>query len=122
MKKILVVDDDEMFRDIFDEILTQAGHTVVCVDSGEAALKHARAHHLDFILMDIHMKHMSGIEAIRALRADKSINNMPILAVTGMSGNDLYDEIYAAGADGYITKALDAKQLLKRINQMLSSD
>lgn len=120
MAKILIVDDESLFLDIYEDILNGAGHNATGVLSGELALKCVQTDQPDLILLDILMPDMSGLEVIRHLRADPSVSNMPILAITSLKGTSLYDEIYEAGGNGYISKAVNAKQLINRVNEMLA--
>ncbi|PHS78772.1 MAG: hypothetical protein COB59_05315 [Rhodospirillaceae bacterium] len=120
MANILIVDDDEMHLDIYEGILKDFGHDITFVTRGAVAIKTALANPPDLIIMDIQMPEMSGFEAMRLIRAEIPLKNIPILAATIVVDAKSYDEIYESGATGYISKPIDAKQLIIRIQEMLS--
>lgn len=119
MAKILVVDDDEIFLNIIEDILINEGHDVVLAENGELGIEAARSQSPDLIFMDISMPVMDGLEAIRQLKSDKKTKATPILAVTSSSTQACYDEIYEAGGDGYLSKPITPEQLQERITRLL---
>lgn len=120
MANILAVDDDELYRDIYQSILSDAGHDVVFSAGAQLGIDAALASPPDLIIMDLNMPEMSGIEAIRRIRSEATLKETPILAVTMMEDTQSYDEIYEAGGDGYVSKPIDATHLIARIKTMLS--
>lgn len=120
MAKILAVDDDEMFRDIYEDILEDEGHDVILAENGQMAVDVARADVPDLIIMDLNMPGMTGFEAIRRIRDEDSLKKIPILAVTAEDGTANYDAVYEAGGNGYVNKPIDASTLIARINDLLS--
>ncbi len=120
MARILVVDDDEMFRDIYEDILVDEGHEVILAENGELGVVAALSNVPDLILMDLNMPGMTGFEAIRCLRAEEPTKNTPILAVTAENATANYEEIYEAGANGYLGKPINGEVLIARINSLFS--
>lgn len=121
MARILVVDDDEMFLKIYDGLLGDAGYDVAQAKSGQAALTASKETPPDLILMDLNMPKMNGFQAIRKLREESETAKTPIIAITGEESEHVYEEIYDAGADGYLGKPLDIERLLTRIREILPS-
>ncbi|PCI41620.1 MAG: hypothetical protein COB46_02935 [Rhodospirillaceae bacterium] len=120
MANILIVDDDELHLDIYEGILKDLGHEITFVTRGAVAVEAALADPPDLIIMDIQMPEMSGFEAMRRMRQEDTLKNTPILAATVVADPKSYDEIYESGATGYISKPIDAKQLISRLQEMLS--
>jgi PleD family two-component response regulator len=118
-KKILVVDDSDFFARIIDRSLTQDGYDVVRASNGEDGLRLVREEKPDLVLLDIVMPGISGFEVCRILRAAESNNLMPIIMLT--SQNDHEDMLIGLdlGADDYILKPFDNKELLCRVRNTL---
>ena len=117
-RRVLVVDDHSMSLELVTALLEQEGNQVLAATSGEVGLRLAAAERPDLILMDLQLPGMTGYEAIRRLKADPVTAAIPVLALTGsaMRGDDL--KVREAGADGYLTKPLDAgafRETLRRI-------
>ncbi len=111
--RILIVEDNEMNRNVLEGFLSRDGHNLSMAANGMEALEICRKKAFDLILMDIQMDGMSGLEVTRKLRAmeDKEIANTPIIALTGnvqLSDIELYFEM---GMNGFIAKPIDSKKL-----------
>jgi signal transduction histidine kinase len=119
MSRILVVDDDPDLRTALTEVLRMAGHDVAGACDGPSALRELAAHPFDVVLLDVMMPGMSGLEVLRALRADEAYDDMPIIMVTALS--DVRDRVSGleAGADDYLGKPFDASELLARVSAAL---
>src|SRR6185295_9722087 len=102
MKTILYIEDNEMNRKIVRDLLKRTKYTLVEAHDGEAGVAKALEIRPDLILMDIQLPKMSGMEATRRLRADATIANTPIIAITSfaLSGDD--QKAKEAGATGYL--------------------
>ena len=115
---ILVVDDDESIRELLSLHLSAAGYKVeVAADAiaaGYSVLRSAP----DLILTDISMPHMTGFEFVAALRADKSVPQIPVIFLTSIEDGDLRGK--ELGAVGYITKPVRADKLLALVAQHVS--
>lgn len=119
-RRVLVVDDHPMSLELVTELLQQQGNQVLAATSGEVGLRLAAAEAPDLILMDLQLPGMTGYEAIRRLKADPVTAAIPVLALTGsaMKGDDL--KVREAGADGYLTKPLDAGAFRETLRRFLS--
>ena len=120
MAKVLVVDDDEMFRDIYEDLLEDEGHDVLLAENGAQGIDSALSHMPDIIIMDLNMPEMDGFEAIRRLKANPATNSIPILAATAENTSTSSEEIFAAGGNGYLSKPIVSDQLMASINDLLS--
>lgn len=112
--KILLVDDDELSRDIACEILENEGATVIeAFDGRDAVSKFRNAKNLDMVLMDIEMPIMNGIEATKRIKALQTENNVfvPVMCVTADTDEKLERECNEAGSDGFIRKPLNVLEL-----------
>lgn len=119
-KRILLVDDIAMNRDVIGAFLRAGGHQPVLAASGEDALRINRAGGIDMILMDIQMPVMDGLEATRRIRAlPGTCGEIPILALTAYSSQARAAQCIAAGMDGCISKPVDCAGLLREIASVL---
>ncbi len=120
MPKVLVVDDEELFRIMISEILSAEGFEVIVAEDGEEAVEIASASLPDLILMDMNMPKVTGFQAIRTLREKDETKNTPILAVTATDTTGDYEEAYDAGCNGYLTKPIDADRLIEKVKELMS--
>ncbi len=121
MSKILLVEDNEMNRDMLSRRLQRKGFEVVIAVDGKAGVEMASSASPDIILMDLSLPVMDGWEATRQIKADPATQGIPVIALTAhaMSG----DEVKAreAGCDDYDTKPVNLNRLLEKIGNLLSS-
>ena len=119
MSKILLVEDNEMNRDMLSRRLGRKGFDVeIAVDGGEGVEK---AHALipDLILLDMSLPVMDGWEAAKRLKADAGTSGIPIIALTAHAMAGDREKCIEAGADDYDTKPVDFKRLLGKIEALL---
>lgn len=116
---ILVVDDNEDVAETIDRSLRRAGYEVVVAYRGADALQIARARHPDLVVLDILMPGMTGIEVCRHMRANPDLAQTPILFLTAKG--EIGDKIegFEAGADDYLTKPFDLRELELRVKALL---
>ena len=119
---ILLVDDFEDALDIYGQYLSNRGHRVVVARSGAEALERAHAHRPDIILLDIAMPGVSGIDVVRALRADKKFAKRPIIALTARALEHERVEALKAGFDEVISKPCLPDDLAASVQRLLGSD
>ena len=120
MKKVLVVDDEELFQIMISEILSPEGFEVIVAGDGEAAISLAQKEKPDLILLDMGMPVMPGWVTARELKLSGTVTaNIPIIAVTAHTTSDDEEAARKAGCDDFIAKPIDADNLIKIIDRVL---
>ena len=121
MSKILVVEDNEMNRDMLSRRLERKGFEVVVAVDGQAGVEMAASSTPDIILMDLSLPVMDGWEATRRIKADPTTQSIPVIALTAhaMAGDE--QKALEAGCDDYDTKPIDLSRLLDKIENLLAS-
>jgi len=120
MPKILLVEDNEMNRDMLSRRLQRRGYSVVNAEDGEKGLLLARSEAPDLILMDISLPAMDGWEVTRLLRANPSTHHIPIIALTAHAWVTDRDKAFEAGCDDYDTKPVEFGRLSEKIENLLT--
>lgn len=121
-KKILLVDDD--IRNVFalSKILSERGLEIINAENGKIALEMLNLHsNIDLVLMDIMMPEMDGYEAMRRIRAQRRLKNLPIIALTAKAMKEDKQKCIDAGANDYITKPIDVERLLSLMRVWMSN-
>jgi len=116
---VLIVDDDAAARELLEGILAEEGYRVEQADSGAAALTRAGGAGLDLILLDLRMPEMSGLEVCRRLKQDPATRAVPIIVVTALGEMTHKEVALTGGADDFVSKPVDAEDLLARVGAML---
>ena len=119
MVRILLVEDNEMNRDMLSRRLVRAGHEVVFAVDGQEAIDKALAEAPDVVLMDLSLPVIDGWEATRRLRADPATAGLRIIALTSHAMAGDREKALAAGCDDYDTKPLDLPRLLGKIGALV---
>ena len=117
MPKILVVEDDNDLNNLIQTVLEGKGHDVFTARNGKEALDILDIAHIDLIISDIMMPHMDGIALLTDLRAANI--EMPILLITAKGSYDDKNKGFSSGADDYMVKPIDIKELVLRVNALL---
>ncbi len=122
MPKILLVEDNEMNRDMLSRRLQRKGfEVVVAIDGGEGVAMSV-SEKPDLILMDMSLPVLDGWEATRRIKADDGTNGIPVLALTAHAMPGDRDKAIEAGCNDYDTKPIDLKRLLGKIKKLLGAD
>lgn len=123
--KLLVVDDNEINREIAKLMLSSVGYEITLADDGLQALEiiKNKKEEFDAVLMDVQMPKMNGYEATKAIREldDEVLANIPIIAMTANAYQEDYNNALEAGMDGYVTKPIDIEQIKMTLNKVLSN-
>lgn len=119
MPKILLVEDNEMNRDMLSRRLERRGYHIVTAENGEQGLSMARFEAPDLILMDITLPEMDGWEVARLLKSDESTRHIPIIALTARVLMSDQAKAFEVGCDDYDTKPVDFARLTEKIGNLL---
>ena len=119
MPKILLVEDNEMNRDMLSRRLERRGYQVVIAVDGEQGVAMARSEAPDLILMDMSLPVLDGWEAARRLKAAPETQAIPVIALTAHAMVGDREKAIAAGCDDYDTKPVEFQRLLEKIEAIL---
>jgi len=120
-KRIMVVEDNDLNRKLFCDVLKSQGFTVEPVGDGLEALDKARAFGPDLMIMDIQLPNISGLELIEGAKADPALRAIPVLAVTAYAGKGDEERIREAGADGYLAKPVSIGPFMAAVKRLLEN-
>lgn len=118
-KKILVIDDTALMVKIIKDILEKEGYDVVTANSGKEGIQKVREEKPELVLLDVVMPEMDGFETCKILRDDDSNNLMPIIMLTAQDSEDDKLEGLELGADDYIIKPFNPRELSSRVRNTL---
>ena len=121
MAKILIVEDNEMNRDMLSRRLGRKGYDVLIATDGAEGVAIAAEIKPDIILMDMSLPVLDGWEATRQLKADPATQAIPIIALTAHAMASDREQALAAGCDDYDTKPIEFARLLEKISRFLIS-
>lgn len=121
MPKILLVEDNEMNRDMLSRRLIRQGFEVVIAVDGEQGIALATVERPDLILMDMSLPIINGWTATQTIKANDATSAIPIIALTAHAMAADREKAIAAGCDDYDTKPIEFKRLLDKINTQLSA-
>src|SRR5215510_5402616 len=120
MPKILLVEDNEMNRDMLSRRLTRRGYDVVMAKDGEEGLDLAGSSSPDLILMDMSLPSVDGWEVTRRIKADISTAAIPVIALTAHAMSGDREQALRAGCDDYDTKPIEFERLLEKVIAQLA--
>jgi two-component system cell cycle response regulator DivK len=119
MSKILLVEDNEMNRDMLSRRLERKGYQIIIAVDGSQGVALARSERPDLILMDVSLPVLDGWEATRQLKADPATRPIPVIALTAHAMASDREQALAAGCDDYDTKPIELPRLLEKIQALL---
>jgi two-component system, cell cycle response regulator DivK len=119
-KTILVVEDNELNMKLFHDLLEAHGYNILQTRDGMEALKLARQHKPDLILMDIQLPEVSGLEVTKWIKEDDALKAIPIIAVTAFAMKGDEEKIREGGCEAYIAKPISVTNFRKTVQQFLS--
>jgi uncharacterized protein (TIGR02266 family) len=124
-KRILVADNDELFRVKLGYILTNAGHEAKCVNEGREVIEELKndGYGFDLLILDLQMPRVDGYEVLEWMRDNNLTGRFPVLAITGIyDQTHMVKRLKTLGTAGLITKALSPEQVVHKVNRLLFPD
>jgi two-component system cell cycle response regulator DivK len=119
-KTVLVVEDNELNMKLFHDLLEAHGYQILQTKDGMEALKLAREHHPDLILMDIQLPEVSGLEVTKWIKEDDNLRSIPVIAVTAFAMKGDEEKIREGGCEAYIAKPISVTNFLQTVERFLN--
>lgn len=121
MTKILVIEDEELLRHLYSELLEMKGYDVATAEEGKSAIAYLNQNaNPDLILLDINMPQMDGVEFLRIINNDNRFRRVPVIVLTGVVQVEKIGSCLSLGAVGYIEKANSPVEVMKKIELILA--
>jgi two-component system cell cycle response regulator DivK len=118
-KTVLIVEDNELNMKLFHDLMEAHGYNILQTRDGMEALKLARQHHPDLILMDIQLPEVSGLEVTKWIKEDDDLRSIPVIAVTAFAMKGDEEKILQGGCEAYIAKPISVAQVLSPVERFL---
>jgi DNA-binding response OmpR family regulator len=118
-RTVLVIEDDAGMREFLKSALAPENFVVYTADGGEDGVKQALARRPDLILLDLVMPGVDGVAVCKALRKNKETETIPILVATGTPSTKQIEDSIVSGADDFVSKPIDVRDLIIRVRAML---
>ena len=118
-KKVLVVEDNDLNRKLFCDLLQAHDYEATPVADGREAIDTARDMTPDLIIMDIQMLHVSGLDLIAEIKRDDALKAIPIMAVTAYAGKGDEERIRDAGAEAYVSKPISVGRFIEEVSGLV---
>jgi two-component system cell cycle response regulator DivK len=118
-KRILVVEDNDLNRKLFCDVLKAGGFSVEPCADGETAIERARAFVPNLVIMDIQLQDISGLDLIAGIKRDVDLRDIPVLAVTAYAGKGDEERIREVGAEGYLAKPVSIGPFMTAVKGLL---
>ncbi|HTV90897.1 MAG TPA: response regulator [Stellaceae bacterium] len=119
LKTVLIVEDNDLNMKLFNDLLEAHGYTTLQTKDGVEALRLARQHRPDLILMDIQLPEISGLEVTKWLKEDDSLRAIPVIAVTAFAMKGDEEKIRDGGCEAYIAKPISVASFLRTVERFL---
>ena len=121
-KRILVVEDNDLNRKLFCDVLKANGYEVVPVADGQNVIATARKFKPHGVVLDIQLPNITGLELIEKFRSDDALKKIPVLAVTAYAGKGDEERIRGAGAQDYLAKPVSIMPFMRAVRKLLGED
>jgi two-component system cell cycle response regulator DivK len=119
-KTVLVVEDNDLNMKLFHDLLEAHGYNILQTKDGMEALRLAREHMPDLILMDIQLPEVSGLEVTKWLKEDESLKTIPVIAVTAFAMKGDEEKIREGGCEAYIAKPISVANFLQTVERFVN--
>ena len=120
-KTVLIVEDNELNMKLFHDLLDAHGYKTLQTRNGMEALRLAREHRPDLILMDIQLPEVSGLEVTKWLKEDDELRKIPVIAVTAFAMKGDEEKIREGGCEGYLAKPISLTSFLETVERHLAA-
>lgn len=121
-KRILVVEDNDLNRKLFCDVLQASGFCVEPVADGGTAIERAKSFGPNLVIMDIQLQDISGLDLIAGLKRDSALRDIPVLAVTAYAGKGDEERIRQVGAEGYLAKPVSITPFMNAVRGLLNGN
>jgi len=118
-KTVLIVEDNELNMKLFHDLLEAHGYGTLQTREGMEAMRLARQHHPDLILMDIQLPEVSGLEVTRWIKDDPELRSIPVVAVTAFAMKGDEEKIRQGGCEDYVSKPISVVRFLETVKKFL---
>ena len=118
-KRVLIVEDNELNMKLFNDLLEAHGYRTLQTKDGVEALRMARQHRPDLILMDIQLPEVSGLEVTKWLKEDDDLRSIPVIAVTAFAMKGDEEKIREGGCEAYIAKPISVAGFMRTVERFL---
>jgi two-component system response regulator MtrA len=122
LARIIYVEDDELVGRLVQQVLTDAGHLIGVISHGTLALQTIIFKKPDLVILDRTLPGMQGLDILKALRSRSELYLTPIIMLTAKKGEEHDDEAMSAGANAYLTKPVDADELVICVSDVLQQN
>jgi two-component system cell cycle response regulator DivK len=119
-KTVMVVEDNDLNMKLFHDLLEAHGYNIIQTKDGMEALRLAREHRPDLILMDIQLPEVSGLEVTKWIKEDDNLKSIPVVAVTAFAMKGDEEKIREGGCEAYIAKPISVTSFLQTVAHFLS--
>ena len=118
-KTVLIVEDNELNMKLFHDLLEAHGYSTLETKDGREALKLAREHRPDLILMDIQLPEVSGLEVTKWIKEDDALKSIPVIAVTAFAMKGDEEKIREGGCEAYLAKPISVAHFLETVEKFI---
>lgn len=119
-KKMLIVEDNPHMANLLSDILDIFEFKSIQANDGEEALKYLKSQNFDMVITDIKMPKLNGVELLKSIK--ESVPDLPVIVITAYEKPSTQKEVYAAKADGFLTKPFTVKQIEELLKKVLNYD
>lgn len=121
LKKILLVDDDQALRQLYNLELSGRKYTVLEADNGEVGITKAKSEHPDLILLDVMMPQLDGVATLAKLKGDPDTQTIPVIMLTNFGQENLVQQAFSLGATDYLLKyKVTPAEMADKVAEILS--
>ncbi len=118
-KVVLIVEDNELDMGLIDKLLQANDYQTIKSNDGSDTLSLAKEHRPDFIVLDIMLPGVSGLEHVKTIKADEALKDIPVIAVTALTKEGDKERILEAGFDAYLAKPIDVNSFFETFDKFV---